>query len=422
MSLLRSGKNCIAIEPLSMTYLFIILLLCLLMYHFDYQGHTRGRLESYILMLIVFICVAGLRYRIGVDTTRYMQQYPALPDLIDYWSYDFDQTRYGRGYLLLNAVARSISDNFVVMQFLLATFLNCVLFRFFYLNTGKIFFALFLYFILQYFNYNFEILRESCAISVFLFGWKYFYTNKLGKYYLICTLAVLFHPSALITFLLPLIKIPGFRKIFTINILTPLIIVSVLLAGIIISKIFFDWIRALEIASMDNYANIYENSHYAEDRDLNIYGLLTFFIKIFVYPLCCAWLITNNKVVTFIHYDNIQYKASLIGLFLCFVYISTLSLSLQILYRFTNYLAPFFILLFSDMIFHKIRFYHKRIRLSYGLWMALMSPFLFLNIYGSFSPVGDSNTSKIHRYYPYASVISKETSRQRELLFYYEGL
>lgn len=404
-----------------MIYIAITILLFLLTFHFDYQGHTRYRLEWYIFVLIVFICLAGFRYRIGIDSVRYSMGYPALPDLEEFWSYDFDQTHYGRGYLLLNAVARSISDNFVVMQFILATFVNCVLLRFFYKNTRNIFFACLLYFIFQYFNYNFEILRESCAISVFILAWPYFANDKWWKYYICAAIAVLFHPSAIFTLLLPFIKLPIFRKIFTPNLLTPLIMVGMFLLGIIISRIFFDWIKALEFATMDEYAKIYENSHYAESTTLNIVGILAFLIKLFIYPLGMIWIFKNDRFQNTRHLNSGYYN-SLMMLFLCYIYISGFTISLQILYRFTNYLAPFFILLLSDAIFNRIKVYHKRFRLSFSIWMIILFPLLLLNIYGSFEPVGESGIIKIHRYYPYASVFSQETDRQREMLFNYEGI
>ena len=49
-------------------YLTIILLLAFFYYHYDVSKAVKYKNIVYILACLTFICVAGLRYRIGFDT------------------------------------------------------------------------------------------------------------------------------------------------------------------------------------------------------------------------------------------------------------------------------------------------------------------------------------------------------------------
>ena len=56
-------------------------------------------------------------------------------------------------------------------------------------------------------EFNFELMRETIAVAIFLmYGIKYYLSKKWIKYYLIVLLAYSFHPSAMMMFLLPLIR------------------------------------------------------------------------------------------------------------------------------------------------------------------------------------------------------------------------
>ena len=51
-----------------MIYLIVIILLLLLSFRYDINGKTEGREQCYLAMLVIFILIAGLRWRLGVDT------------------------------------------------------------------------------------------------------------------------------------------------------------------------------------------------------------------------------------------------------------------------------------------------------------------------------------------------------------------
>lgn len=395
-----------------MIYFLILALILMLIYHYDYQCHNIGRKLSYFSVLVIFILVSGLRYRIGIDSVVYEYAYKDLPNISQLFTFDYSSTRFGIGYLLLNAVARSISDEFVALQFIHALFVNAIIFYFFYRNSKHIFTSILFYYIFLYTNYNFEILRESCAIAVFLLAWPFCVKKKWFKYYLISVIAILFHPSAAITLIVPLIFLPGIRKFFQINSFTPWIIIALFGIGQIIAAKFFDWIRLMDIASMDSYANTYENSHYAEGRNLNIIGMIAFFISTLFYPLFLGWLIKIKKIKV-----SIPHFKLVIGMVLVFVYISTLKQSLYILYRFLNYFYPFLILFLSDIIFSYLDIFKQKIKFSFGVWILFFLPIITISLTQYKEDTEVAGIKKYSRYYPYETVIFKDTDPKREMLF-----
>lgn len=400
-----------------MTYLFIITLLLLLIFHYDYQKHKQNRLGWYIFVLIIFVLVAGLRYRLGVDSTRYEYGYKLTPTLAQLPTYDYESTRYGFGYLFFNAIARSISDNFVMLQLLHASFINSIIFYFFYKNTNHIFTALLLYFFLAYTNYNYEVLRESCAIAMFLIAWRYFLSNRWIKYYICVAIAILFHISAAILIFLPIFYIPWFRSFFSYGWKFYLMIGVVLVVSKIVSDYFFDWLKLLEISSMDEYATTYENSSLGEAVSVNIKGQIYYFIKSFLFPACALFLFHGSKLMSVEMDVSPQVRLKLQYMVCWLVYLSMAMIFIKLFYRFCNYFLPFYIILLTDVLFSKIKYKKRKVRMSYVVWMVILVPFIYINISDYFRADSGSSIPQIRRYYPYASVLNPEKNKQREQLY-----
>ena len=372
-------------------------------------------------MLFIFICIVGLRYRLGVDSVRYATFFSDLPDIGQLWSYDFSSTRYGLGYLLLASIVRSITDDFTLMQFVLATLVNTVLFTFFYRNTRHIFTCLFFYFFLSFFNYNFEILRESCAVAMFVMGWKYILSQNWIKYYLCALAAFLFHMSGIITLFVPIIFLPWVRNAFRISILTPIIIGILLIIGILVSSFFFDYLRLLEITSVDNYVNIYDGTGYAEGKEMSITRMIGFIVKIVGLPLLLGWMLKRKRILNPIS-ENSKYIKVFESMIVLSLYVSTLAYSIRILGRFNNYFYPFTILLLGDSLFFSIQLLKKKWKLSFGIWCIFIFLYISPNIISWTKDIGDSGIPFYHRYYPYNTIIFKEKDTIREQLFNYEGI
>lgn len=404
-----------------MLYISIIILLLALIYHYDYQGHKKGRKEIYITCAVIFILVAGLRYRLGTDTIAYENKYPFFPDLFEYFSFDFSQTRYGPGFILFAAIPKTISNEFVLLQLFHAAFVTSVVFYFFYTNTHHPFFAVLLYGLISYFPFTFEVLRESCAVCMLLIGWKFFLKSKWIKYYVCAIIAILFHPSGAVMLILPLGYIQPIRSIFKIGKYFWISLGLVYIIVMFLSIKFFDLIRLIEIADVDNYANSYENSKYATGSSMNIVGIVSWCTRVILYPLLAIIIIKRQHRIKTSDTINDEKLSKLEYMTCWFVYIAIMTLYIKLFYRFNNYFYPFAIVAISDAVFSKIKISNSTYRLRFTFWIAVLTPFFLTNFYGLFNNDSGSGIPYIRRYYPYSSVINPHKDKQRENLFSFHG-
>ena len=158
-----------------------------------------------ILILLLLIAIPAIRFRVGGDTLIYMDEYGDMPNLKQLNVYLSDYSgRYQYLWILFVAFLKTITPEFILLQIVLSIIINCSFFYAIKRETRYVFVALFLYFIHTYFYLNFEALRESLAICVFiLFGLPYIRKKQWIQYVVSVIVAYLFHDSAMILMLLP---------------------------------------------------------------------------------------------------------------------------------------------------------------------------------------------------------------------------
>lgn len=398
-----------------MLYITIFIVLLWLTYKYDFGHHTRGRKEWYVVMLIVLILVAGLRYRLGVDSIRYESHFTDWPNVIDLLSGKFDTstTRIGIGYIFLTSIARTISDDFMVMQFIQAIYVNCLVFWFFKNNTQNIFFAVLIYFTFLYLNFMCEVMREACAAATLLWAWKYFVNQKWIKYYVLALVCILFHPSGFISFALPILYLPAIRPFFVIGKRTIYILLGFFIAGTIISVSLIDYIAALTfIDSVQESAQLYVNSKLSGNI-LNLNGMIGTLLRYVIYPLTAVMILRRRKQ------RNDNYATALeLMVSMCLI-VAVLSLPIALFYRYNNYFFPFAIIAICDCAFKPIPIKGILTKLKFSMWLIVFIPFFFIQIYGLFSTVPQSNLREYMRYYPYSSRIDMQKDVNREAIFYH---
>lgn len=162
----------------------------------------------YVGMIFTYlIIILGMRYRVGVDTITYMNTFQHLPTLDRFSGLDFTRFRYEPGYLFLSSLVRTFTDQFWVMQTVVAIIVNGCIFIFLRRYCRNIFVGIIIFFILQWFYFSMEIMRESIALSIFLLNYKNIQEKRWGRYYLYTLLSVAFHYSAAITWFIPFARI-----------------------------------------------------------------------------------------------------------------------------------------------------------------------------------------------------------------------
>ena len=123
-----------------MIYLFILILLLCLTLRYDINGKTKYRSQWYIIMLVIFILVAGLRWRLMVDTPNYIERFYHRTPLLKDYSFDIGKAPF---YTLINSIVLTLGGRFYVVQLIEASFVNILVFKYFKRHSKYIFTCLF---------------------------------------------------------------------------------------------------------------------------------------------------------------------------------------------------------------------------------------------------------------------------------------
>ena len=348
-------------------------------------------------MLVVFILIAGLRYRIGVDTVGYLYTYyHDTPNLSYYLSRNiFSVSSFI--WRLINSFFYTIGAPFYVIQILTAAFINCLFFAYIKKHSNYLFSCLFFYFVGFYPLLNFETMKASYAIAICLFANDFFLEKKWIKGLLLYLVATGFHLSTIGLFIVPALLFLRFNKWGVVFLLITYI------GGGYIQKVMGDYLFIFDMLDNDTISNKLEG--YTESDK---YG-------------SAMRLLSIIKNVPLILYSFISVKY----LFKCdrhnrllmlepFLMIAMLLLVLQfniyIFYRlfdfFFIYLCLFFSQLFVDLA--KSRRFQKSLSYTRALLFILPLVVIFLWKYQS---------KNRFRYYPYATIIDKSIDKDREELF-----
>lgn len=86
---------------------------------------------------VLLILVAGLRLIVGGDTQTYMGDYDRYPTLEEFNIFTFAMFRYQPLWIMLNVLAKSIYQEFYVLQIILACIVNPITFYIIQKETEK---------------------------------------------------------------------------------------------------------------------------------------------------------------------------------------------------------------------------------------------------------------------------------------------
>lgn len=379
-------------------YLLTLIYILILVYNYDIRNHTFNYKLNFYIVFIVLVLISGLRYEIGSDTLVYMNEYQYLPDLISLDIKDFSELRYDPLWILFCATCKTITPNFFFLQLIHAIIINALLFRYIKKYALHRFTVILLYYILGFLYFNTEIMRESMAVGVFLLSLNSYQKRKWIKYICIVLFASLFHLSALITLLFPLIRQISLNKFFYVS------LVGLGLGAGAIWTFFNEYIQLLFIfSSIESKAASYlQNSVYI----YNFSGIIFSLISYVIIPLLCVLYYKKKKEISI----EIPFVWLYIALGIFVVFNNT------IFFRLQNYLFfPF--LIFVTNVFYSFD-YSKRIITSKINVLIIVILLLFSRNYNYFKlDVTDTNFI-YERYFPYKSIISKESTPARNRLKY----
>ena len=399
-----------------MIYFVLFLFFLGLSYHFDYLGKHTNKYTFYSISLTILILLSGLRYRIGLDSIRYEGHHIETPTLFELNATVFQDSSYDPLFIFLSSIAKTVSSEFWVLQMLQSILVNIIFFRFIRLNTKNIFLGVLLYYVGLYINFNCEVMREACAVSMFLLGWEYLKKDKIIHFSFYCILACGFHISSILLLIIPILKIFHIWNLLRINKYTIFILIGVLFVGYYIQAIFFDYLKLLSLGdSFSSKVNRYTDSDLAYSV-LNINGIISAVCRNIFFPFLSIILLKQHR--TYRIDTNLEPMVLLSLIFAVF------TIPIAIFYRYTNYFLPFAIIAICNFMYIP-RIYlstKKYIKLKhFGSWYIILFPMLFFQIYSFNAKEGGSQFKAYMRYYPYSSIIFENKDANRESLFLYRN-
>lgn len=395
-----------------MIYLGVVVLVLVMIIRYDINGLKRNKDFCYNIVLLALILIAGLRYRLGADTTIYLYNfYHTIPELgnlkPDFWNWDEEPL-----FNLINSIVKTLGGRFYIVQFIEAIFVNVLLFRYVKKHSDYIFTCVFFYIIWMFTFYNMEEMRASMALVVCLFANDYILEKKWIKGFLLFVVAGLFHKTAFIVLL-----VSPFLLFLRKSIVYGCLFVGVaFLLGIIVQKNFGDYIYILDLSQtasedMEQYMKMTGQLD-QEGNNLNF-----FIVNIFpflVYPLFALLYIKrhNDK-------SRILQLQPLLFVGLTFVAVQA---SMQLAYRFVHFYAIYLIMFIAEMLIGIVKNENITKKGKPSVWsycksFVLLLPLLVVLI--------RAQMDTYVRYFPYSSVIERSVNKDREKEFdhaakYYE--
>ena len=176
-------------------YVLILILIVYCVYKYDICHNIQYRTEWLCLLLLIFTIVSGYSYRLGGDNISYINEFSEYSlgnvSLKDLCMYPGRQPL----WVLLSLLCKTLFNDYWFFRLIHAIILNTLFVVAVKRLTSHVFTALLFYYVLMFFEYNFQIMRQSISISIFLYSITAYRQNKWVQYYVINLVSCLFHEA-----------------------------------------------------------------------------------------------------------------------------------------------------------------------------------------------------------------------------------
>lgn len=379
--------------------IYLIIIISLFYLSFKYDGHTVGltNKQNSGIYYIVFwlIILAGCSKNIGGDVyVTYWPEFSKSPtlgqitfeNLLDPESLPASNFKYKPLYLLTRSLIRSLTNEFWIYHIFHAIFINTVIFIFLKKRTSYLCLSLLYYFVINYFEYNTEVIRESLAVAMGLLAFNQLEKKRILNYLLLALGAYLFHTSGLIVLLMPLglvlNKIPSKYVLF-------FFILLAIILPVVYAKTNFSLIIDL-LGALDQDQMYRLNQEVETGYNLNFY--IVHYFKFLILPYLLLFF-TPKK-----------YKLKYLGLVYLYLLFRVMGMYSEMFYRFGNYYAPFFWMFMATTSFAVSSYFKSRTRII----VILSIFFLFFSLNSIYLFSKDNSGLGIYiyqRYIPYKSIM-----------------
>lgn len=381
-----------------MIYLFVLLITLYLALKYDILGgRNNGYNKSlyFNLLLIIYIGLSGFQFQVGTDVYNYMIEYESF----DIASFNFSdlfeggEERRQPGWLLLLFLCKSLSSNFFIFKLIHAIVINVAVFLFFKRESKYPFLCIFLYAMMGYLVINFNILRQSFALALVLYGYSYLNKNNYRQFILCAIGAFMFHSSAILILVFPLFKFLKYNK-YVVGITLSILILSVyyLIQADLTGVIFEVFNSGLIDENVSSIGIGYMQSEKLGIRDdFAIFSLSRLFVFIVIL------------------YNLFKFK-DMFGTYMSLAYLLILIITgfFPVLWRFRIYFDFSYILILAIFI----KEFDLRVARKYSSYV-LIVVVAYLSLKDYLVPYEGSTMRYIDQYYPYHSIFDPVVEYKR---------
>ena len=381
-----------------MIYFIILFLLIILAVRYDINGKTKYRDQWYHVILVIFILVAGLRFRVGTDTPVYIYHfYHATPVL---WDIRIDSILTGGApplWVLLLSTVKTIGGKFFWVQLIQATIVNTLILKYFKKHSSYPFACVVVYFLWRYLWYNTVVMKSALAVCIILFANDYFLEKKYKKGFLLILLATGFHQSSILMLITP------FMLFLRLNMLGVFVLVCTYFIGMILQSMLGDVFQLLAFSDgvynkLDSYLD--DPLYTSQIHNLNYFIARVF--PVIIYPIISLLYVKCKCKDS--HILRLE-PFVMMGLVM-----QMMQFNIHIFYRFVSIYSAYYILFGVEFFFDlsKSSLVLER-SLSYVRSLIIILPLLASFAY--------SYPFTRYDFYPYSSIIDKRVYKAREMVY-----
>lgn len=352
-------------------------------------------------MLVAFILIAGLRWRIGLDTTNYLGNFYHEYPLLSHFSFEDYGIAKSPLYVLVNSLVKSLGGRFYVVQIIHAAFVNILVFKFIKKHSPYIFTCLFFYALSCYTTYNMETMRASMGIVLCFFANDYVLERKWLKAYSLFIIAFLFHPEVIVMFVLPLLFFLRFNKIGI------LFLIASFFVGKILAELLQDYLFLFEFEGtlQNKIAAVTGSDQWGSEAEGGfIYVILSIVIP-FITVFSSLFYIKKYKPDS-----NLLKMEPFLMIGFAFIMIKY---NFLIAYRYVDCFKFYFIFFYTELWVALTRTKYLERRFSFVRTLVVFFLLLFYFIYPNYI----SKKGKGYRYIPYNSVFERRINKKQQLRF-----
>lgn len=182
-------------------YLFLfILIICV--FAEESAKTFKGKTRIFVFALFPYFALIAFKdSSVGTDTAGYFQSFAGMisRDFHGIFSYDdFGYERIEKGYKLFIWLLSRFTTNPQILLIATALVSTTSIYYFIKENADNKCLSLFFFVTLGFFQFAMTGIRQTLAISITLFGYKYLRDKKLVKFVLVVLFATFFHKSAIV--------------------------------------------------------------------------------------------------------------------------------------------------------------------------------------------------------------------------------